>query len=155
MKKYTDEDFVLDKIDAVWPVGSIYLSVNSTNPATLFGGTWEQLPDRFLLGAGSTYGAGTTGGAATVALAATQVPSVKGRIYMHAQAVATDVHKVDGCFSPGMTNEKSYVTGDDGVAAIRTGADSVGIIDFNNGGTGAAHNNMPPYLAVYMWKRTA
>ena len=45
-----------------WPVGSIYLSVTSTSPTTLFGGTWVQLKDRFLLGAGSTYTHGNTGG---------------------------------------------------------------------------------------------
>ena len=43
---------------AVYPVGSIYLSVNNVNPGTIFGGTWEQIQDRFLLAAGSTYGGG-------------------------------------------------------------------------------------------------
>ena len=50
----------------VYPVGSIYMSVVATSPATLFGGTWEKLKDRFLLGSGDTYSAGSTGGAATV-----------------------------------------------------------------------------------------
>lgn len=47
-----------------YPVGSIYMSVNSTNPSTLFGGSWERIQDTFLLASGSTYGAGTTGGSA-------------------------------------------------------------------------------------------
>ena len=55
-----------------WPVGSIYLSVTSTSPTTLFGGTWVQLKDRFLLGAGSTYTNGNTGGQASVTLTAKQ-----------------------------------------------------------------------------------
>ena len=59
----------------MYPVGSIYLSVNSTNPATLFGGTWVQLKDRFLLGAGSSYTNGSTGGAATVTLQSSQIPA--------------------------------------------------------------------------------
>ena len=46
----------------IYPVNSIYMSVNSTSPATLFGGTWVQLKDRFLLGAGSSYSNGATGG---------------------------------------------------------------------------------------------
>ena len=47
----------LDKsvIDMVYPVGAIYMSVNNTNPGNLFGGTWEQIKDRFLLSAGDTY----------------------------------------------------------------------------------------------------
>lgn len=46
---------------AAWPVGSIYMSVSSTSPATLFGGTWERISERFLLGASSSYPAGGTG----------------------------------------------------------------------------------------------
>ena len=55
-------NYILDKIH---PVGSIYISENSTSPATLFGGTWERVKDRFLLAAGDTYSAGSTGGSAT------------------------------------------------------------------------------------------
>lgn len=53
--------------EAIYPVGSIYMSANSTSPATLFGGTWTQIQDQFLLCAGSTYSAGSTGGSATMA----------------------------------------------------------------------------------------
>ena len=53
-------------VNLIYPVGSIYMSVNNTSPATLFGGTWSQLKDRFLLGAGDTYTNGNTGGAASV-----------------------------------------------------------------------------------------
>ncbi|MBQ9067731.1 MAG: hypothetical protein IJ131_01540, partial [Eggerthellaceae bacterium] len=48
----------------VYPVGSIYMSVNSANPAIIFGGTWVQLKDQFLLAAGTKYAAGSTGGSA-------------------------------------------------------------------------------------------
>ena len=51
--------------ELIYPVGSIYMSVNSTSPASLFGGTWEQIKDTFLLSAGDTYTAGATGGSAT------------------------------------------------------------------------------------------
>lgn len=47
---------------SIYPVGSIYLSVNATSPAELFGGTWEQIKDTFLLASGDTYEAGSTGG---------------------------------------------------------------------------------------------
>jgi len=55
-------------VDLIYPVGSIYMSVNSTSPATLFGGTWERIQDRFLLAAGSSYSAGGTGGSADATL---------------------------------------------------------------------------------------
>lgn len=138
-------------LNAIYPVGSVYISTVNKSPATFFGGTWELIAkDRMLVGAGNKYSAGATGGAETVALSTTQVPKVEGRISMHNGYTATNVHQVDGCFSAGITNEKYILEG-----SGTTGATSVGQIRFSNGGTGAAHNNMPPYLAVYMWKRTA
>lgn len=51
-------------LDTIYPVGSIYMSVNNVSPSTLFGGTWEAIQDRFLLAAGESYSGGTTGGSA-------------------------------------------------------------------------------------------
>lgn len=53
------------QIDNIYPVGSLYFSVNNIDPGTLFGGTWERIQDKFLLCAGETYEAGTTGGSTT------------------------------------------------------------------------------------------
>lgn len=142
----------MTSIENCYPVGAIYISTANTNPSSTLGfGTWTQIKDRFLLAAGSTYTAGATGGSATVALSKTQVPAVTGTISMHSQAVATNIHDVTGCFSSGLTNDNKYRVG----GSETSSADSIGRIDFNNGGTGAAHNNMPPYLVVYIWKRTA
>ena len=58
----------------IYPVGSIYMSVNSTSPASLFGGTWEQLKDRFLIGAGNSYEVNATGGEATHTLTIDEMP---------------------------------------------------------------------------------
>jgi hypothetical protein len=52
-------------LETVYPVGAIYMSVNPTSPASLFGGTWEALKNRFLVGAGDTYAVNATGGATT------------------------------------------------------------------------------------------
>lgn len=120
-----------------YPVGSIYLSVDSTSPASLFGGTWEQLKDRFLLGAGSTYSNGATGGAATVTLTVSQIPS-----HDHTLLIGSDTN-----------------TGDVSTAQLRPGKEGDTIYEarkaIENTGGGGSHNNMPPYLVVYMWKRVA
>ena len=57
------------------PVGSIYLSLTTDNPANLFGGTWERIKDTFLLAAGDTYALGGTGGASTVMLSTANMPA--------------------------------------------------------------------------------
>ena len=64
-------------LNLVYPVGSIYFSSKNTNPGTLFGGTWTQIKDRFILAAGDYYSNGATGGAATVTLAVSNMHSHK------------------------------------------------------------------------------
>lgn len=119
-------------IDIIYPVNSVYLSVNSTSPASLFGGTWTQLKDRFLLGTGDTYTNGATGGAATHTLTVSEMPSHN--------------HNSDAQFSESSGNWASVKTG------TSTGIGYGPGISYKGGGQ--AHNNMPPYLVVYMWKRT-
>ena len=143
-----DDSNLLNK---VYPVGAIYISASSTSPASLFGGTWQILNDVFLLAAGSYASAGAYGGEASVALSKANLPAVTGQFEMHNAASSTPVYKVSGCFSSAMTNGSNYRNG--GTSA--SGAQSIGKVNFSNGGSGTAHNNMPPYLAVYMWKRTA
>lgn len=62
-------------VDIIYPVGSIYMSVNNVNPGTLFGGTWQAITGRFLLAASSTYPLGTTGGAANKQLSVNEMPA--------------------------------------------------------------------------------
>lgn len=129
-------------VNLIYPVGSIYMSVNSTNPATLFGGTWSQLKDRFLLGAGSSYSAGATGGAATHTLTAAQMPS-----HTHVQ----NGNKYTPMYSDNNGSNTGWCLASQ-IQPTNTGATEV---TTNSTGSGQAHNNMPPYLVVYMWKRTA
>lgn len=129
-----DVSTVLDK---VYPVGSIYMSVNSTNPKTLFGGTWVQIKDRFLLAAGTTYKAGATGGEATHTLTENEMPNHNHAVY-YPNAGAAD-HSAPGNYPDGPSDSTYYAVGSYTSSA----------------GGGGAHNNMPPYLSVYMWKRTA
>lgn len=119
---------------SVYPIGSIYMSTVSTNPKTLLGfGTWERIEDRFLLAAGTTYKAGATGGEAEHKLTESEMPS-----HTHATPVG---------FADNSGASSGHVT-----AWGRKGSAYVGA---NAAGGGEAHNNMPPYLAVYCWKRTA
>lgn len=124
-----------DLLDMVYPIGAIYMSVNSTSPATLFGGTWEQLKDRFLLGAGDTYTNGSTGGEATHTLTVNEMPS-------HDHPI-TCTYQTTGSPSASSTS----IQGTNNYLASYSKTDARG--------GGQAHNNMPPYLVVYMWQRTA
>lgn len=147
--------------DMVYPVGAIYVSVSETDPSVLFGGTWEQIKDTFLLASGNTYSAGETGGEATHTLTENEMPSHK--------------HYPEGYTNPG--SESAYLRrfstnldhSSDSVARTQIATGSSGKYavtattsgDLNECDTTAstggseAHNNMPPYLAVYVWKRTA
>lgn len=124
-------------LEAVYPVGSIYMSVNSTSPATLFGGTWEAIQGKFLLGAyGNTYKAGSTGGEAAHTLTESEMPSHKHSIWF-----------------PNDGGEQSAAIGYPNTGSKNTYYAEASKTSGTGGG--AAHNNMPPYLAVYIWKRTA
>lgn len=124
--------------DQIYPVGSIYLSVNATNPSVLFGGTWEQLQDRFLLACSSTYRAGSTGGEATHTLTVDEMPSHYHQMKDGGRMVYWD----SGLTPVGATYGSSSVN-------YQATWNSYTL---NEGGN-ESHNNMPPYLAVYMWKR--
>ena len=85
-------------LNLVYPVGSIYWSSNNTNPGTLFGGTWTQIKDKFILAAGDSYTNGATGGAATVTLTVSNMPSHKhsftpsGKVGSHTHTGPSHTH---------------------------------------------------------------
>lgn len=146
IKKYVD-----NMVDLIYPVGSIYMSANDTSPSILFGGEWERIKDRFLLSAGDTYSAGSTGGSATHTLTVDEMPSHEGHLYANETAFVPngpDSYFLDynAATSNGILekyNDRPYI--------IAAGNEAI-IKGFSRGGT-EPHNNMPPYLAVYMWKR--
>ena len=126
-------------VDLIYPVGSIYMSVNSVDPSTLFGGTWEQIEDKFLLASGTNYASGTTGGEATHTLTTNEIPS-----HSHREANSTVVYND--------SSSNRFATSGSGTRiSLATNLN----INTNSTGGGQAHNNMPPYLAVNIWKRTA
>ena len=126
--------------DAAWltaqgayPVGAIYLSVTNINPAALFGGTWERIGGRFLLGADDNYAAGSTGGESAHKLTTSEMPRHN--------------HTLDN-YNVSAGNTTAYMT----VQAQAKVGYNGNVQTLYTGGDGS-HNNMPPYLAVYMWKR--
>ena len=124
-----------------YPVGAIYLSAVSTSPASLFGGIWEALGGRMLIGVNSTYTAGSTGGAATHTLTQAQLPDIYANpnVPRYGQVSYNNSGPIQTYMFYGVQGTAGYwVSGIDAKL-----------------GSGQAHNNMPPYLAVYMWKRTA
>ena len=145
-KNSADISAVQQAVNLIWnkiyPVGAVYISVNSTSPATLFGGTWVQIKDTFLLAAGDTYAAGDTGGEAEHTLTVDKLPENIGTfrtLSWNSDNAAT------GAFS--MTEQLAD-------RADTTG-NLYGTAQYKLSGGGQPHNNMPPYLAVYMWKRIA
>lgn len=158
-------------IDLIYPIGSIYMSVNSTSPADLFGGTWEAMPaGRVLLAQGesewgTTYTAGSTGGEATHQLSVGELPKVTptGTIststisgHIRSGAAANDRQPfADGCFSvDGNWMDYAKIGGavwaGKGIYFNYSHAHNVTINAF---GSDQAHNNLQPYIAVFVWRR--
>ena len=143
--------------DLIYPVGSIYMSVNSTNPSTLFGGTWEQIKDKFLLSCGDTYANGSTGGSAShnhkYGAMVTSYYSASQLLGDGSNETGLIDYKKDGSYTvsshtyidqkthtlnSGMTTSSKGVTADKRLLQANT----------------TTVSNLPPYLAVYVWKRT-
>lgn len=139
-------------IDILWPVGSVYISTDASNPSTKFGGTWSQITGRFLLGCDSTYPAGSTGGSKTHNHPLSAAGGAAMRKY------ANTFYQGDTTTAGRMPSERStsHWWGTD------TNTDyEVRSLDTTRG-TGIAlygstdnREILPPYLAVYMWRRTA
>lgn len=221
-------------LDTVYPVGSIYMSIDSTSPSTLFGGTWARITGQFLLAAtdngssGASQAAGNTGGEATHTLtpSETAIKSHSHTVPAHAHGLNSHKHKYDKANSSVTGGSHSHSLGSNSFAMIQLGGDYIkyretkrtaasqiwtanwsqptgsggatssgseyscdlGGVTANSthshtlaytstdsgaasGNTanstavsttgnptdanGSAHNNMPPYVAVYVWKRTA
>ena len=107
-----------DLLNKIYPVGSIYMSINNVSPQAFIGGTWEQIKNRWLVGAGDEYAVGTYGGNA---------------VHSHTQR---------------MIFTANYA-GNNGLMYTAGGTTPTDVIY-----TGETRS-VPPYYAVYMWKRIA
>ena len=129
-----DTNTTYDILNSVYPVGSIYMSMTYKSPASFLGGTWQQITNSFLFAAGSGYAAGVTGGEYNHTLTMAEMPNHAHSIHGVLSGISPMGGGTDHTFSVSYTslNERSSTVGGD-----------------------LPHNNMPPYLVVYMWKRTA
>lgn len=137
-------------LEKTYPVGSVYMSFNGTSPAKLFGGTWveigneneELFPLFTAVNNGGGFVAGETGGEAEVKLTVNQIP-----MHSHDTGVTTSAAEMP---RKGLS---SVAFADNGAFANRlcvTGK----ITPTGNTGGSQAHNNIPPYIRVYAWRRT-
>lgn len=133
-------------IDRIYPVGSIYISTSSTfNPQTAWGGTWRKTADgRCLIGANSTYPLGSTGGEATHTLSNNEMPSHSHNL--SDWAMSWKQNGDEGEVNLGVSATSEAWSNNRGYFKSQTSKTT---------GDGQPHNNMQPYLAVYIWERTA
>lgn len=121
-------------VNLLYPIGSIYISVNGKNPSEIFGGTWERIKGKMLLGVDEDDQdfliSGKTGGEKEVTLTVDQIPPHKH------QAMVSSLAGSDETITRGTTKGvwRSLIS---------------------SAGGGQAHNNMPPYFTCYIWYRTA
>lgn len=118
------------------PVGSLYISENATSPAELYGGTWERIEGKFIMGASDTYPAGSTGGSAT-----------------HTQTVlelAAHYHMFEA-----WSNEAGDMPY--GPCGVRDGAALLGAnkLSMSSAGEGKPMDILNPYYSMYIWRRVA
>ena len=176
-----------DKWETIYPVGSIYMSVNNIDPSVVFGGTWQQIKDKFLLASGDTYENGATGGEATHTLTVSEIPShnhgydkattadghaltVNELPAHHHSMNAFQLSDVPYTYHIRLENQSTGIyfnnyeyndpnspgqTFDTGSGAAHSHTVSSTDATTTNWGGSREHNNMPPYLAVNVWVRTA
>lgn len=166
------KDYIQSFIKTLYPVGSIYMSVNATNPSAYFGGTWVawgagRVPVGINTADGNFNTVEKTGGAATVTLTTAQMPahthtftgssattSSKGA---HTHNVGRDGDGASG--SSTYTVHSAGVSGAGGTSPTNSAGAHTHTLTAKgtnaNTGGGGAHSNLQPYIVCYMWKRTA
>ena len=120
----------------VYPVGSYYWSNDSRNPRDLFGGRWTEINGRFLFATKSGYSCGQTGGEETHILTVDEMPS-------HSHSTVDWARTIHGTWSHNNTGSQKTLDYRDDTPYSGT----------NSTGGDGAHNNMPPYLCAYCWRR--
>lgn len=130
----------------IFPIGGIYVTSDSTNPKDIFGGTWKQLKDMFILACGDTYLNGSTGGEKNHTLTIDEMPS-----HQHPENIASNYSaKVPftANYAGGSSVDGYSFSTNSGVIALKQTR-----VKTDDTGAGQPHNNMPPYIVKYVWER--
>lgn len=166
LKAYFDEDVEISgglKVggksicDLIYPVGSIYLAYNHINPSTLFGGTWERIEEAFLWACGAGGIIGATGGEKRTALTVDEIPNHEHWVRQWgntSRAYTQDYYTEGGSEDPYSSIIRADMSSGYAKSSVSWGGQLVAgevISDDHN----QPHNNMPPYIQVSMWRRTA
>ena len=125
--------------DAIYPIGSIYMSVNDVEPSILFGGTWEKIKDKFLLASGNTHTTGSSGGEEQHTLTIAELP--------------THTHTLSYEYNAIQHDEQKHILQPNSYKATNMYNSMPSAVEPYGGNQ--AHNNMPPYIAVNIWKRVS
>lgn len=139
----TTKNLIKEILLAARPVGSYYASSEPTDPAKLFGGTWRRITNRVIYAASDQHPAGSTGGAEKVTLTKDEIPATG--ILADFYGTWREIQSKDGVVQTNTTGNWSQ-----GLGRWNTGGAGVKV-----DGGGQAHDNMMPYIAAYMWQRTA
>ena len=156
-------------LEKTYPIGAIFLSINDTNPSEHFGGVWERIKDKFLLASGDVYANGTTGGSADAVVVkhnhTQNSHNHTQNAHNHALTGSKSVGLQEGSrlrVGYGSTSDSKNTNNATATNKATTATNNSATATNNpqtatnqNTGGGQAHNNMPPYLAVNIWKRTA
>lgn len=148
MKKYVD-------IDDIYPIGSIYMNINNLNPETIFGGKWEQIQDTFLLGCGNYASAGSIGGSENH----THNYGIKYGGFYKGTIIEKNTNAGLFDYNEDNTWTLSTETNLGNVAEVEVNGgttkdyQTVSVAHYTHEANTSYSSNMPPYLAVYIWKR--
>ena len=166
------KEYIQQFAKTMYPVGSIYLSVSSTNPSTYFGGTWVawgsgRVPVGINTSDSNFNAVEKTGGASAVTLTASQMPShthtftgsstTTNSAGGHTHNIGRDTDGGSG--SSRYTVHKAGASGAQGTSPTSSAGAHTHTLtpkgkNANTGG-GGSHTNLQPYIVCYMWKRTA
>lgn len=150
-----------DIFNAIYPIGSLYWSKSSTEPSTMFGGTWERVKDKFILAAGDNHEVGDEGGEENHTLTVEETPAhthTRGTMEITGGFEAHCMHysnvDVSGAFTTTAVGSRMQANGSGSNGnKFNFNASRNWTGETSSVGGGETHNNMPPYVTYYCWER--
>lgn len=131
-------------IKSIYKVGDYFITHNAEDPAKRFGGQWELVKDKFLIGAGGDYELLSTGGEKEHTLAVEELPEHRHFVFSEAYENPRVLNRTSlACSDSGDNGRYNY--------ALTTSNKEAHLGNSGKTGGDKPHNNMPPYKAVYIW----